>query len=54
MTAAWAMRPYRSIANVGDMTRTTTVSFEVDERSQRTELPPELWTDFVVDGHAAR
>ena len=51
MSAAWAMRPHRSIANVGDMTRTTTVSFEVDERSQRTELPPELWTDFVVDGH---
>jgi len=32
------------------MTRTTTVSFEVDERSQRAEVPPALWTDFVVDG----
>jgi hypothetical protein len=51
MATAWAMRPHRSIANVGDMTRTTTVSFEVDERSQRAEVPPELWTDFVVDGH---
>jgi hypothetical protein len=51
MATSWAMRPHRSIANVGDMTRTTTVSFEVDERSQRAEVPPELWTDFVVDGH---
>jgi hypothetical protein len=61
MTAAWAMRPYRCIANVGndvnhakgdrDMTHTTTVSFEVDERTLRAEVPPTLWTDFVVDGH---
>ena len=50
MTTSWATRRHRSFANVGNMTRTTTVSFEVDERSQRTELPPELWTDFVVDG----
>ena len=33
------------------MTRTTTVSFEVDERTMRAEVPPTLWTDFVVDGH---
>jgi hypothetical protein len=33
------------------MTRTTTISFEVSERAARTELPPNLWTDFVVDGH---
>ena len=60
MTTSWAMRPRRSIANVGndiereretDMTHTTTVSFEVDERTLRAEVPPTLWTDFVVDGH---
>jgi hypothetical protein len=32
------------------MPQTTTVSFEVDERGDRTELPTNLWTDFVVDG----
>ena len=32
------------------MAHTTTVSFELSERSARTELPATLWTDFVVDG----
>jgi hypothetical protein len=33
------------------MTQATTISFDLSEGASRAELPTNLWTDFVVDGH---